>query len=483
MSSTPVSIVVTAHNYADYLPRCLDSALNQTYPSDCYDIIVVDDGSTDETPDILKEYRFEHPKMIQTIRLEAEGLPTACNTGIAAADGEYIIRLDADDYFDENLLTVEAGYLDSHPDVSLVYPDYYTVDEDGQILDHVRNPKVEEEIKLLNRSPLAAGALYRREAWEAIDGYDESLDYQEDYDFWIRFINRFEVHNVNLPLMYYRRHEDNMSHNLSGRLDSRNEVKSKFVEKHLATSLESTEVLCFIPARAEKRIENGETDEPLALWDLDGRPLLDYTVKEALAADRVDRVMLSTEDEVIADYARELGAEVPFLRSEALSEPTVTLEEVVTNHLSELQEREEYLPDLVHLNQYISPLTTAKQIDAAIDTWHMFSVDSVISVTETNNFYWQPGKFGLSPLFEERLLREERETLYRENGAFYVFSPSVLEHKRDIIGEHVGHIQLERHNAIHIDSRFDFKLCEQLLSMGDDQLTPSYRSVTREDDQ
>jgi len=101
------------------------------------------------------------------------------------------------------------------------------------VIDHVHLPTVVSEVKLLNRSPLAAGAMYRRTAWEKIGGYNESLDYQEDYDFWIRFINKFDVANVNLPLMYYRQHDSNMSDNLSGRLESRREVKSEFVETHL----------------------------------------------------------------------------------------------------------------------------------------------------------------------------------------------------------------------------------------------------------
>jgi Glycosyltransferases involved in cell wall biogenesis len=153
VSSTRISIIVTAHNYAEYLPRCLDSALDQTYPADNYEIVVVDDGSSDETPDLLSDYRFEHPEMIRTIRLEGEGLPSACNAGIKAAEGEYIVRLDADDYFDENILTVEAKYLDENPDISLVYPDYYTVDNNREILDHVRNPRVEEEINFSTEVP------------------------------------------------------------------------------------------------------------------------------------------------------------------------------------------------------------------------------------------------------------------------------------------------------------------------------------------
>jgi len=474
-----VSIIVTAHNYAEYLPRCLDSAIDQTYSRDNYEIVVVDDGSTDETPEIIAEYATEHPDLVRPIRLDGKGLPAACNAGIEAAKGTYVVRLDADDYFDENLLTVEVSYLDDNPEIDLVFPDYYTVNEAGEIIDHVRNPKVGEEVKLLDRSPLAAGAMFRRSAWEAIDGYDESFHYQEDYDFWIRFIDDFDVHNVNLPLMYYRRHDSNMTHDIQGHLAARNAVKRKFVDENLSQRLAETEVLCLIPAMAETRFHDPDmpdTGTPLALRELQGRPLLAYTVKEALAANRLDRVHVSTEDDRIAEAARGLGAKVPTRRPEELSKPEVGLEQVVQHHLNYLAETDGYEPDLVVLNQYVSPLKTAGSVDAVVDTWLMFSVDSVISVCETREFLWQPDIYGLSPLFEERLLREQRETLYEETGALYAFPPDVLSQTEKIVGDRIGHVQLDRQNAIHIDSWYEFKNCEFLLSVDNENLSPSYRS-------
>jgi glycosyltransferase involved in cell wall biosynthesis len=249
MSSPKVSVIVTAYNYAEYIEEALDSVLDQTY--DDFELVIVDDGSTDETPEILTEYSYEYPDTVRCITLDGRGLAGACNRGIEAARGEYIIRLDADDYFDENILTIEAQYLDSNPEIDLVYPDYYTVDETGEIIDHVRLPKVGEEIKLLDRSPLAAGAMYRKEAWEAIDGYNESLRYQEDYDFWVKFITEFDVHNVNLPLMYYRQHGSSMSTNFSERMNARRSVKQEFVSERVDTA--DLDVLGVIPARRESR--------------------------------------------------------------------------------------------------------------------------------------------------------------------------------------------------------------------------------------
>lgn len=468
MNAPKVSVIVTAHNYAEYLETCLDSALNQTY--DNYEIIVVNDGSTDDTSKILREYTYEHPDILTAIQMSGEGLPSAANAGIEIAEGEYVIRLDADDYFDENILTVLATYLDSHPDVDLVYPDYYTFNDHEGILDHVRMPEVGEEIKLLNRSPLAAGAMYRRAVWEELGGYNEKLSYQEDYDFWIRFINAFDVQNINLPLMYYRQHEESMSTNLSERLQARRSVKREFVEQHLGEETTEQEVLAIIPARDEQRVSVPSemsdlvADKPLALYELGGKPLINYTIDAAVNAERIDRVVVSTESEKIADIAQSGGAEIPFLRPERLSKSRVQLPEVVGEILDRLDSSDRYKPDLLAVLPYVSPLRTADHIDEAIDTFSIFSVDSVISVEKNQKFLWQPGKFGLEPLFEKRILREEKEGLYQENGAIYVVQPSIIRNTNQIIGDHVGHILMQHHNSVHIDSWYDLTVCEGVLS-------------------
>ena len=476
--SVKASIVITAHNYAEYLERCLDSALSQTY--DNYEVIVVDDGSTDRTPEILNTYQQENPDRLRTIRLEGRGLPAASNAGIEAANGEYVVRLDADDYFDENLVTVEAEYLNNNPFVDLVYPDYYTINDSEEIIDHVRNMRVNDEVKLLNRSPLAAGAMYKKSAWEEIGGYNKRLDYQEDFDFWIRFINEYTVRNVNLPLMYYRQHGNNMSNNLEGRLNARRDVKSEFVNTNVPSRVEDTEILGIIPARAESRFDVPESTsdpvtDPLALHEISGHSLLEYTVAEAQASDRLDRVVVSTENTEIAESAKRIGADVPFLREEKMAKRDVLLGDLMTSTLEALADKEGYKPDFVVLLQYISPLKTADVIDEVIDTWAMFDLDSVITVRRNEKFLWQPGKFGIEPLFEERLLREKRETLYDETGSIYGFSPDVVYEHDDVIGEQVGHVEMQRHRSIHIDTWFDLQICEMILRTGNG-LAPQYRS-------
>jgi glycosyltransferase involved in cell wall biosynthesis/CMP-N-acetylneuraminic acid synthetase len=463
MSSPKISVIVTAYNYDQYIETALDSALDQTFED--FEIVVVDDGSTDETPEILKEYSYEHADKIKPITLEGVGLASACNRGIEVAEGDYIVRLDADDYFDENILTVESSYLDSNPEAELVYPDYYTVDKDGEIIDHVRLPKIGEEVKLLNRSPLAAGAMYRKGAWKAIGGYNESLEYQEDYQFWINFITEFDVYNINLPLMYYRQHDSSMSTNFAARMDARRDVKRDFVNTRIDT--DELTVLGIIPARRESRVSlpnHEDTIDNLALSEIAGRPLLDYSITESLASTHIDRLIVSTEDYEIAKISRDLGAEVPFMREDELSDSTTQLWEVVESILYKIDSDDQ--PDIIVILPYVTPLRTADQIDEAVDTSLMFSVDSVISVYENKRFLWRPGKYGLEPLFEKRLLRRDRETTYHENGAIYVTKPETVRNQGELIGQHVGHILMQNKNSVHIDSWFDYKTCEDALSEG-----------------
>jgi CMP-N-acetylneuraminic acid synthetase len=106
----------------------------------------------------------------------------------------------------------------------------------------------------------------------------------------------------------------------------------------------------------------------------------------------------------------------------------------------------------------------------------MFNVDSVISVNKNNKFLWQPGKYGLDPLFEERLLREDRETIYEENGAITVLTPELIRDKGKIVGNRVGHTVMREISSIHIDRWFDFWQCDRILSDKNEQFQPEYHS-------
>jgi Glycosyl transferase family 2 len=187
------SVILVVHqSYLMYLPTALRSL--QTQLSN-HELIIVGNGCQVD--------------MAEAISIPQTNLATACNVGIAKATGKYIVRLDADDWIDSDLVRQEEAYLDAHPEVDAVWCDYVEArqvpsdaDCDIYLLEHSPQPVLEH----------ACGAMYRKAVWQALGGYDESLPFQEGYDFWQRFYNAgYIADHLNLPMYIYRKGHSSMS--------------------------------------------------------------------------------------------------------------------------------------------------------------------------------------------------------------------------------------------------------------------------------
>ncbi|MFO0752756.1 MAG: glycosyltransferase [Thermodesulfovibrionales bacterium] len=441
-----VTVYITAHNYGRFLPQAVESVLKQTLRD--WELIIIDDGSTDDTAEVLKTYS-DHFRIRIIHQEKPQGLPISCNNALKSANGDYIIRLDADDFFDENALLVLSSVLDSHPEVGLVYPDYYHMSEDGEILELVRRKKVDEDARLLDLPAHGAGTMIRVAALKELNGYNETIRCQDGYDLWIRFIHKFKVYNVNLPLFYYRRHGNNLTNNTGKILSTRRKIKRDFVRERFKYDMPG--VLALIPARGNC----------LPMRELSGRPMISYTIEEVKKAEAVERMAVVTEDDAIARYCASCGVEV-ILRPQRLAAPNTPVEPSILFALDTLVQREGYSPDIVVMPHINSPLKKAAHIDEAVDTLLIFKTDSVISVCEDRMFHYQHRYNGLEPLFKQRQLRLEKESLYAENGALYVSLRDTVS-SVNFLGESVGHIEMEEEFSVHVDRDFDFWLAEKLL--------------------
>jgi CMP-N-acetylneuraminic acid synthetase len=451
MSSSPkVTVYTTTYNYARFLPQAIESVLRQTLTS--WELIVLDDASTDDTPSVLRKYA-ERPQ-IRIVRNETNlGLVASANLALSLARGEYIVRLDADDYFDENALLVLATTLDQRPEIGLVYPDYYHVDDKGEVIELVRRKKVHEDMQVLDLPAHGAGTMVRRRCLEELQGYREIVRCQDGYDLWIRFIDRFAVANVNLPLFYYRRHGSNLTDNTDALLSARRLIKRSYVRERYGADM--PKVLGLIPVRGKATPQG-----PLALRPLAGKPLLAYTLEEAQQAEVLDRVLLVTEDTEIARFGVESRVDV-MLRPETLARSNVPIEPTVWFVLGKLAEKG-YLPDIVALLHVTSPLRKAEHIDEAIDTLLVFKTDSVVSVCEDRMFHYQHRATGLAPLYEKRQLRLEKEALYAENGAIYATRRDKITTDNFVNGT-IGHIVMPEPMSVQTDREHDFWVAEKLL--------------------
>jgi glycosyltransferase involved in cell wall biosynthesis len=193
-----VSIVIPAHNQERYIGRCIRSALNQKYPSNDYEVIVVNDGSTDRTEYALQLFADD----IRIIKHEeCRGLPYALNAGIRAAKGRFVVRLDGDDYVHTEYVNVLSLHLALNDYMDAVACDYILVNDDEEVL---------ETCNCIEQ-PVGCGIMFRIENLIDLGLYDEGMLIHEDKDLRIRFGERFSIHRVALPLYRYRKHDGNMT--------------------------------------------------------------------------------------------------------------------------------------------------------------------------------------------------------------------------------------------------------------------------------
>lgn len=195
-----VSVVVTNYNYSKYIGRCIRSLLDQTASKDQYEIIVVDDGSTDNSREVINIYK----KQILTIFLDSNmGLSFSANYGIRSAKGRFITRVDADDFvhpkFIETLLLGFEFFARDHEAVSV---DYLEVDEFGEILG----------VRSQESSPIACGIAFKSEVFELMGFYNEELRIYEEIEFMNRFNEEgLRIKRLNLPLYRYVKHGNSLT--------------------------------------------------------------------------------------------------------------------------------------------------------------------------------------------------------------------------------------------------------------------------------
>jgi glycosyltransferase involved in cell wall biosynthesis len=194
-----VSVVIPCHNYARYLPDAVSSVLAQTFRA--WELVIVDDGSTDDTVEVVQDLVARHPdRCIRLLQQANAGVSAARNTGIEASAGRYILPLDADDVIAPMMLEKTVEVLDGNPDIAIASTDVFTFTDDDLPPQAMPLPAYKREL-LLQRLIMFYCSLYRREAWQTVGGYDESMRAGEDWDFWIGCVEHgFDAHHIHEPL-------------------------------------------------------------------------------------------------------------------------------------------------------------------------------------------------------------------------------------------------------------------------------------------
>jgi len=220
-----IDVVIPVYNGENFILKALESAANQTLPP--RSIIVVDDGSNDNTYSMVTEYAQTSPLKIKLIKKENGGLSSARNAGILESTADLIAFLDADDMWLLNKLEEQSEIYNAtkFKNLALVYCDYDVIDTGGNIkyqnykapLDNKRMRGMVFK-KLLERNQIASsgsGVLIKREVFDTVGLFDEKLKFAEDWDMWLRIAKKFEVDFVPKVLVHIRKHPQNMTYDSS----------------------------------------------------------------------------------------------------------------------------------------------------------------------------------------------------------------------------------------------------------------------------
>ena len=193
-----VSIIIPVRNQEEFIGRCIRSLLANSYPKDNYEIILINDASTDNTVEVIKTFKSDLVILNNSRQL---GLPASLNKGIKNAKGRFVVRVDSDDYVHSEYLNILSIHLSFNDNIDATCCDYQLVDS---------NEKVIQEKKWLEE-PIGCGIMFRIEHLVKLGLYNEEMRLHEDKDLLLRFVDKYSIYSIPLPLYRYRRHENNIT--------------------------------------------------------------------------------------------------------------------------------------------------------------------------------------------------------------------------------------------------------------------------------
>jgi len=449
-----VTVYITNYNYGDFIEQSIESYLSQDYENT--ELIIIDDGSTDKSLDIISKY--SGLKNIKIIKQKNRGLIVSNNIALKLSKGKYMMRLDADDYLDKRIVSLLVNELEKDEKIALCFPDYYEIDINNEILKHVRRFDFEKEISLYDIPAHGACTLIRKKVLKEIGGYDENFTRQDGYDLWLSVTHKYKVTNVNLPLFYYRQHGSNLTKNESKLLKTRSEIINKHANKQ---KKEKNVCIGIIPTRGNK-IDSRSNP----LKTLGDKCLIDWTIESALSS-KLKKIILTTPDtEVINHVKNKYGKKIVYQkRDKKLANINQSLSNTILDSYKQFESKH-YKADIIIIFNIESPFKSVMNINDCLNLMNIFDVDSIVGVRAVDDlFYIHNGK-GLVPIHNTSGdLRLERNNIYKKVGGLTAVRKNFMVNNKSINGGVMGHFLLDLKSSFSVDKDLNWEIGKYLIEM------------------
>lgn len=214
-----VSIIITCYNLENYISRAIHSCLDQTLDEEKYEIIVVDDCSTDNSWNIIQNFGSLGGRIKSIKHEKNKGVGPTTNTALNIASGEYVIKVDGDDFINKNMIFLMSELLDNNEDLGFIYGDHTIVNNRNE-----RTYSINTLDKLLDNG---AGVMFRKKYIDILGGYSDEYKTRDDYYMISRYIKNFNGYHLRLPYYRYYQREGSLSRQTNEREIEKNRIDER----------------------------------------------------------------------------------------------------------------------------------------------------------------------------------------------------------------------------------------------------------------
>jgi len=211
MSPPTVSVIMSVFNGEKFLSETIDSVLSQSFRN--FEFVIVDDGSTDATADILSKYALRDGR-IRVLREGKKGRAGALNLAISTANGKYVANTDADDLSMPSRLEEQVAFMEKNPEVGVLGGAFELITDSGEVIDVIRHPLEDSQMRsaMLRYNPIChSSVILRKNIVLASGGYRSTFEPSEDYDLWVKMSEWGRLANLPSVLVRYRLHANQLS--------------------------------------------------------------------------------------------------------------------------------------------------------------------------------------------------------------------------------------------------------------------------------
>lgn len=440
-----VTVYLVCSNHEEYVRQAVDSVLAQTHSQ--IEFIAFDNGSTDRSRSILRELRDQHG--FRLIEQENLGLVATIRAAFDMAQGEYVVRLDADDWLEPRAIAELLARFHADDSVAMVFPDYFEVAADGRILRRIRRRMFDGEVTLLDQPAHGAVTLTRKSAYFEVGGVDTSLTAQDGYDLWLKITRKYPVQNVPEAMFYYRRHDGNLTGDVTRILKQRYAIF-----RNQSSEIDPDDYLGVIVLPRSR----ASTEE--FLNHKYGQESLLHRALKKLSRSEIIRSAVIICPQSMEGSVERLTKNSNLRTQVHSTEPGVNGYHFIARTI---------LPTLSQIKNVLfvspqNPFMHLNYVDAMIHYKSIFNVASVHTCVLDNHLMFQHNGRSLV-VFNDGAERQERDAIIRKAGGLMLVDAAAFANLGHGLAEPIGHIEIDEISSFEISSPISVKAAEALANV------------------